>query len=168
MIVVADAGPLIALARIGQFHLLRLLFGEIYVPPSVQREVLSSSQGRPGAHEVATENWVLAADIEDWTAVQLLRDRLDAGESEAIVLALEKKADLILIDEARGRRVAEAHGLNRTGTIGVLIMAKKRGFIAELRPLLDRLLEVGFRMDDELYQTALKLTAETECIGPTN
>jgi len=160
MIVVANAGPLIALAQIGQFHLLQLLFGKIYIPPAVQREILVSGQGRPGAYEVATENWVLVADIEDWTAVQLLRDRLDAGESEAIVLALEKKADLVLIDEARGRRVAEAHGLNRSGTIGILIMAKKRGLVAEIQPLLDRLLEVGFRMDEELYQTALTLVGE--------
>jgi len=160
MIVVANAGPLIALAQIGYLDLLRLLYGELYIPPAVREEVVASGQGRPGAVEVDAANWIHVVEVHDTMAVQLLRDRLDAGESEAIVLAMEMNADLLLMDEGRGRRVAEARGLKKTGTVGTLIVAKKRGLISAVTPLLDRLLAAGFRMSDELYQTARVLAGE--------
>jgi hypothetical protein len=137
MIVVANAGPLIALARIGQFELLRSLYGQLHIPPAVRDEVVISARGRPGAEEVDAAAWIHTVDVRDVTAVQLLRERLDAGESAAIVLAIQLAADLLIIDEARGRRVAESRGLNKTGTIGTLIAAKKRGLVAEVTPLLE-------------------------------
>ena len=160
MIVVANAGPLIALARIGHLELLRLLYGEIHIPPGVRDEVVAAGQECPGAVEVSAANWIHVVKVHDTVAVQLLRDRLGVGESEAIVLAMELNADLLLMDEARGRRVAEGRGLNKTGTVGTLIMAKKRGLISAVRPLLDRLRATGFRMNDELYQTGCRLAGE--------
>ena len=160
MIVVANAGPLIALARVGRFDLLQSLYGQLYIPPAVRDEVLTSGFGRPGAEEVGMASWIHIVDVRDVTAVQLLRERLDAGESEAIVLAIQLDASLLLIDEARGRRVAEARGLNKTGTIGTLIAAKKWGLILEVTPLLDDLRTAGFRMDEELYWMSQMLAGE--------
>jgi len=160
MIVVANAGPLIALARVGRFDLLQSLYGQLYIPPAVRDEVLTSGFGRPGAEEVGMASWIHIVDVRDVTAVQLLRERLDAGESEAIVLAIQLDASLLLIDEARGRRVAEARGLNKTGTIGTLIAAKKRGLILEVTPLLDDLRTAGFCMDEELYWMSQMLAGE--------
>jgi GxxExxY protein len=158
VIVVANAGPLIALARSGHLELLRLLYGEIHIPPSVRDEVVAAGQECPGAVEVSAANWIHVVKVHDTVAVQLLRDRSGVGESEAIVLAMELNADLLL-DEARGRRVAEGRGLNKTGMVGTLIMAKKRGLISAVRPLLDRLRATGFRMNDELYQTGCRRQA---------
>ncbi len=160
MIVVANAGPLIALAQIGHFTLLQLLYGELYIPPAVRHEVVALGQGRPGAAEVDVASWIHVVEVREAMAVQLLRDRLDAGESEAIVLAMEMNAYLLLMDESRGRRVAEARGLTKTGTMGTLIVAKKRGLISAITPLWDRLLAAGFRMSDELYQAARTLAGE--------
>lgn len=155
MIVVANAGPLIALAQIVHFTLLQQLYGELHIPPAVREEVVALGRGRPGAIEVSAANWIHVVEVRDTTAVQLLRDRLDAGESEAIVLAIEMNADLLLIDEGRGRRVAEARGLKKAGTVGTLVVAKKRGLIPAVAPLLDRLVAAGFRMSD-VYQMAFE------------
>ncbi|NBD36409.1 MAG: DUF3368 domain-containing protein [Chloroflexi bacterium] len=160
MIVVADAGPLIALARIGRFDLLRLLYGQLHIPLAVRDEVVASGRGRPGAAEVSTAAWIHTVEVRDVTAIQLLGERLDAGESEAIVLAIQLAADLLLIDEARGRRVAEARGLKKVGAIGALIAAKKQGLVPEVTPLLDALRAAGFRMDEDLYRTGRMLAGE--------
>lgn len=164
MIVVANAGPLIALAQIGHIDLLRWLYGPVRISPVVREEVIASGHGRPGAAEVGTAGWIHVVEVRDKMAVEFLKERLDAGESEAIVLAIELNADLLLMDEARGRRVAEARGLHRTGTIGTLIMAKKQGFIPVVTPLLDKLRTMGFRMSEELYQTARRLAGEEKSL----
>ena len=160
MIVVADAGPLIAWAQVGHFNLLHLSYSQLRIPPAVWDEVVASGRGRPGAEEVSGTAWIHIVEVRDTMAVQLLRERLDAGESEAIVLAVELKADLLLIDEGRGRRVAESRGLNKTGTVGTLVVAKRRGLVSAVTPLLDKLRSVGFHMGEELYQTARALAGE--------
>ncbi|TRZ52820.1 DUF3368 domain-containing protein [bacterium] len=161
MIVAANAGPLIALAEIGRFDLLKSLYGQIHIPPAVRDEVVVSQEGRPGAKEVSHAGWIRVESVRDTTAIQILRERLDRGESEAIVLAIELGADLLLIDEARGRRIAEARGLNKTGTLGTLIMAKKRGLISNITPFLDELLARGFRLHKDLYQAVRALVGES-------
>ncbi|MFQ5854703.1 MAG: DUF3368 domain-containing protein [Anaerolineae bacterium] len=122
MTVVANAGPLISLARIGQLGLLQELYDEVVVPPSVHQEV-TGDPGQAGAQELAQASWLRVVEVEDQTAVEVLRFSLDLGESEAIVLARELPATL-LIDERRGRTTATALGLTKTGTVGVLLAAK--------------------------------------------
>jgi hypothetical protein len=160
VIVVADAGPLIALATIGHFNLLHLLHGQLHIPSAVRDEVVASGTDLPGDRAVRSADWIRTIEVDDTTAVQLLSERLDRGESEATMLAIQLAADLLLIDEARGRRVAEARGLNKTGTIGTLIAAKKQGLIISLTPILDELIAAGFRMSEDLYRTARTLSGE--------
>jgi uncharacterized protein len=160
MIVVADSGSLIALAQIGMVHLLQVLYGQIYIPPAVRDEVIVSGRGLPGSEELAQASWVKTVEPKDMTAVELLRERLDLGESQAIVLAIELGASLLLMDEARGRRLAEARGLNKIGTVGTLVVAQRRGMITAVTPLLDELGSRGFHMGAEVYRTAQSLAGE--------
>lgn len=160
MIVVSNSGPLIALARVGQLHLLPALFGKLYIPDAVRLEVVAQGSGRAGSDDVAVADWIQSETVDDRLGVGLLRDRLGEGESEAIVLAIEKTAGLLLIDEERGRRVAETRGLNIMGTLGVLVLAKKRGHLDEITTHLDALVGAGFRMDRLLYDAVKELAGE--------
>ena len=155
MIVVANSGPLISLAEIGQFRVLRQLFGKIRIPDAVRKEVVVSGKNRPGASEVEDSSWIQAMPVRDITGVQL-----GAGESEAIVLVMGLNADLLLIDEARARRIAESRSLKVSGTVGCLVMAKRKGLIPKVTPLLDSLLVSGFRMSNELYRKGQALAGE--------
>lgn len=159
MRIVSNAGPLIALARINQLDLLKNLYNQILIPKAVQQEVLRLPH-KPGSFEIANASWVRLCGVKDHLAVELLRERLDKGESEAIVLAIEQKADLLLIDEARGRYVADARAVRIVGTLGILILAKKQKIISELRPFLEKLTQEGFRMSINLYQKVLGLAGE--------
>lgn len=160
MIVVANAGPLIALAQIGRLDILPALYGEIRIPRAVWMEVVTHGHEQAGAASVRSAPWIKVADVRDKIALRLLRERLDEGESAAILLAIELRAKLLLIDEARGRRIAEARGLNKTGTVGTLVLAKQRGLVQAVTPLLDSLMTSGFHMSDELYRTARMLAGE--------
>ena len=86
--------------------------------------------------------------------------KLDLGESEAIVLANSIDADLIIIDERKARRIAKDIGLNVTGTLGILVEAKQRGLVKELKPLLDKLIKNEIRISKKLYQDILELVNE--------
>ena len=93
-------------------------------------------------------------------AVELLLDQLDLGESEAIVLARELKAELLLMDERRGRCRALQSGLTVVGTLGILIQARQRGLVGPLRPLLDQLRQLPFHMSESLYTEVLRHVGE--------
>lgn len=158
MIIVSNAGPLIALAKIERFGLLRELFGKLYIPQAVYDEVVVIGAGRAGANETgqAVGDWIEVQKVKDLVMVKSLLTKLGKGESEAIALALEAKADLVLLDDNKARATAEFMGLNITGTIGMLSKAQKKGLISDLRPLLDELRARGFRLSDKVYAEILK------------
>ena len=157
MIVVADASPLMNLAGIGQLDLLRQLYGRVLVPAAVYREVVLVGHGQPGAAEVAAADWV---EVRACTT-RAMPERLDEGEAEAISLALEVQADLLLVDERRGREAATKLGVPILGLLGVLLAAKDAGLVASLAPLLTRLrTEAGFWLGRELIERALRQAGE--------
>jgi uncharacterized protein len=158
--VISNAVPLITLSKVGNLHLLKELYGTIIIPEMVQYEIVVQGQGAVSAEEVGKAAWINVQAVTNKLAVELLRERLDAGESEAIVLAMESKADLLLMDEARGRRISEGHGIKLIGTLGLFVMAKKNGLITTIRPLLDQLMNVGFYMSSDLYQAMLEQAGE--------
>lgn len=131
MIVVADASPLIALARIGRLELLRAMFATLLLPDAVWREVTAAGSDRPGADFILTAGWIERRTVSDVAMVAQLRRDLGAGEAEAIVLARETRAEILLLDERMARVVARRLGLNVTGLVGVLIEARQRGLLPD-------------------------------------
>jgi len=156
MIVVSDSSPLVALIDIDQVSLLPRLYERVLVPEAVWRETFVQGEGRPGREEVARAPWLERRSVVDTLAVRALQEGLDAGESEAIALAVEAKADLLLMDERLGRRTAQHMGLKVAGVIGVLVDAKHKGMVPAIRPQLDALRDrAGFRVSDELYRRVI-------------
>jgi hypothetical protein len=160
MKVISNAGPLIALARIGLEHLLPALFRAIVIPLAVRTEVVAEGIRHAGATIFQAATWLDVVPVEDRTAVAVLGERLGQGESEAIVLAIEQKADVLLIDEARGRRAAEGHGVSVLGTLGVLLAAKRHALIPSVCDPIERLSQTGFRMSATLRERVLDLANE--------
>ncbi|MFV1967498.1 MAG: DUF3368 domain-containing protein [Pirellulaceae bacterium] len=156
MSVVSNASPLINLARVGQFELIREVYAEISIPEAVLQEVVEEGAGQPGADEVKRAGWIKTQAVRNGLLVQALRQDLDAGEAEAIVLAIELDADLLLMDERRGREVARHLGVALTGVIGLLVEAKHRRLVSAIKPLLDALRDqAGFHIRQALYERVL-------------
>lgn len=163
MIVVSDASPIIALSLIGQLDILKALYGKVEVPQAVYREVTQLGVDHMGVHEILKASWISARSIRNDALVKALLGELDIGEAEAITLATEVGAELLLIDERRGRKAATRLGLNVIGVLGILIEAKQKGFIDSVRQQLDALVLIaGFRISPLLRLKALEVVQELD------
>ena len=123
-------------------------------------KVVTHAAGRPGSSDIHRAEWIHVQSPSDRTKVDYLRTDLDAGESEALVLAGELSADWILLDETKARLAAEFLKLNFIGTVGLLLLAKRKGMISPIRPLLDELRSKQVYISDKVYQAALNQAGE--------
>ena len=158
MIIVSDSSPLISLAILKKLHILGLVFDGIWIPQAVYNEI--TRKNKPYSEELKQFAANRVKKTQNVLAVHLLLKELDIGEAEAVVLALENNVPDVLIDEYKGRKVAQAQGLSTIGTVGVLLQAKKKGLIKEIRPELDELMRNHRRISKKLYKKALELTGE--------
>lgn len=161
--VVSDTSPLFYLAQLGALDFLPRIYGAVFVPSAVWAEALASEPAFPAV--VATLRAALAADalrLRDPVSSALdALAALDTGEAAAIRLATEIGADLLLIDEVRGRAAAVRLGLRVKGTLGVLLEARACGLIPLLAPVLDRLRhETSFRFSSDLEREILRRAGE--------
>ena len=163
MIVISDTSPILNLARIGRLELLPALYHDVIIPLAVYEELVASKRDLPPAVDFASEPWLTVAAPKNQVKVRELREDLDPGEAEAIVLAIERRADLRLVDERRARRIATSAGLTVTGLLGAVARAKRAGLIPSARQVLDELITTAhFWIGPELYQEALNALGETE------
>ncbi len=161
MIVVSNTSPLVNLAIVGQLDLLGQLYGKIVIPQAVYHEIVIRGAGQPGAVEIKTFDWIETCPVTDQMLVTSLALELDIGEAEAIALAASLKADLLLLDERKGRLVASRLGLAYVGLLGVLVEAKHRGLVVELKPIIDDLItKAGFWISLQLYERILQAVGE--------
>ena len=155
-LIVSNSSPLMNLAIIGQLDILNKLFGNITIPDEVWQELVVDGEGKLGSGEIAEASWIKRSSIDNIALFQLLKRSLDIGEAAAITLAIEKNANLILLDEIDARSMSEIYNLPKTGVIGILMRAKNRHLIKEIKPLLDALrTEAHFWIKQHLYERVL-------------
>lgn len=156
MIAVCNTSPLILLAKIRRLDLLCQLYHQIVVPTSVLSEATAKCGKEADCIETLAKSGQCRVSQASSQAVQDLPDDLGPGERETIALALETRADLVIVDDQKGRRVAREKGLTVTGTVGVLIEAKARGLTPSLRQDLDHLVEAGIWIHETFYHRLLR------------
>ena len=161
MIVVADTSPITALLHLKLIHLLGLLYGPVFIPVSVAKELDSLTSFGFDLSFLGDKATYIIRQAADTGFIKMLTIHVDAGEAEAVALAKELNADLLLIDEKFGKQYAEAENITCKGVVGILIAAKNQGLLPSIKPLLDDLIEhLKFRLSDKIYQLALQKAGE--------
>lgn len=161
MIIVSNTSPIISLSAIGQLDLLRQLYNKIIIPPAVYNEVANAAYTDASSVAVKTLPWIQVQQVTQESLIATFPKSLHRGEAEAIALAIELKANLLLIDEELGRKVSRRYGLTVIGVLGTLMAAKRRGLIPSVKPLIDDLMDrVGFRVSSDLYVLVLQQMGE--------
>lgn len=163
LLVVADTGPLIALAWLEMLDLLSALPWQFIAPAAVVREATADAS-KPGAHAVSramASGCLTVQNAHQTSIVEVLKQLLDEGEAGAIALAAELSATL-LIDERSGRKVAKQRGIQVIGTGALLLYAKQQGLIKRIGPYLDELRDMGYRMSDSLVNETTRVAGENE------
>ncbi len=162
MTVVSNTSPITNLARIGHLWILQRLYVEIHIPTAVQHELRKGIELRRHPSDFfETNSWIKVQPASNKELVQSLLNSLGWGEAECIALGVELQANLIVIDERRGSRLARQMGLRSTGTLGVVIDAKHQGIIDTVRPVVDLLREqANFWLSDAVYEAFLQSAGE--------
>jgi predicted nucleic acid-binding protein len=162
--IITNSTPIIGLSIIGKIDLLSDMFDEVFVPEAVYKEIVFSDSvndhGKTELKNAIDNGEILLRKIENSHLIHKLYGKLHEGELEVIVGAKELNIEIVAIDEKAARSLAKTFQLRPIGTVGILIIAKGRGLIREVRPLLDKLLEYNFYMTKTLYHHALKLANE--------
>ena len=154
LLVVSNSSIIIALARICHLDLMEKLFKKVIVPEAVWKEL--TVEGKPGREKILRAGFIHVEKTGNKRLVAFLEEFVDRGEAEAIVLALELNADLLLVDDRDARSLAKKLGLKVMGTLGVIALAKYRGLAPKAKPIINQLIESGFWISRRILEEFLK------------
>jgi hypothetical protein len=159
MLVVSNTSPILNLALIDRLALMRDQFTNVTIPKRVLEE-LRVGENLPGSKKILDAldaKWLQVEEVQDSAMLRILKRELDAGEAEAMALALKNSAKWVLLDESEARRIAKNLGLKVTGVLGILLRACRQKRIPSLRTEMERLREnAGFYISDHLFKDLLK------------
>jgi len=157
--VIVNSTPLIVLCGIGHLEILKKLYQEIMIPIAVYQEV--TAKGDSACRQIQTAGeWIRVEKITDYAEKKMYKARLHDGEVEVMILAQEKNADLVILDDNAAKKTAKYLGLTVTGTLGVLLKAKKQGIITEVHTLLSEMKLNGFYISKAVEQIVLEQAGE--------
>ena len=158
--VIVNSTPIIALSSIDKLGLLKELYGTVIIPNAVKDEIGAKSKSKAYTQLGSSNDWLHVREINNVVHKQTFRTQLHDGEVEVIILGQELTADILVIDDYSAREYAKYLGLHVIGTVGIILLAKSKGFICEVRPLLDRLITNGIFISNRLYAEVLKMANE--------
>ena len=157
--VIVNSTPMIILSKIGMLEILHKLFGEITIPQAVYDEITFKSD--TACRFVRENNWIKVARIEPDADKSMYKSKLHDGEVEVMILAQETTADvLIIIDDNTAKKTAKYLGLTVTGTLGILVMAKNKGFVDSMKTTIERMKHNGFFVSKPVEEMVLKAVGE--------
>lgn len=160
MIVISDTTPIISLMKANRLDLLRKLYGKVLIPNAVYKELTENATFAKEARIIKDIDYLTVVAVENEKSVSVLRNvtGLDAGESEALIMYDEQKADLLLMDEHKGRSVAKQLNVRHIGTVGVLLLAYDKGMIQQddVKSCLDTMLANNIRLDRKLCNVVME------------
>jgi predicted nucleic acid-binding protein len=163
MKIASNTGPIIGLAKIDLLFLLNQIASEVLIPPMVYRELMGKTGPETAQIDKALKEFLKVADLKPLDpAVEIAISTLDEGEREVIGLASTTSGDiLILMDDRAGREVAEKLNIPVSGLVGILLLAKEKGILEKIGPLLVELRDKGYWLSDDVLQTAQRLAKES-------
>jgi predicted nucleic acid-binding protein len=160
MIVVSDTTPLISLLKIDRLDLLEKLFGQVLIPKTVFNELTDDVRFKEEAEQIKSSEYIKIKSVINNESVGILKKNtgLDQGESEAIILTDEVRADILLMDEAKGRVISMQRGIKIMGTIGILIAAYENDIITanEAMKCIDGLQKANRHIGERHYRRLLE------------
>ncbi len=158
-VVISNTSPVFYLHRLGRLELFQKLYQRIVVPEAVVAELQTGRRQGEDAPDVRRYEWIEVRSVREPQLLGLSAD-FGPGEKEVLALALKESESLVIIDEQLAREMARLRGLRVTGTAGVLLKAKQKGYIPAVKPLLDQLVEMHFRLSDEVRNLILSRADE--------
>jgi uncharacterized protein len=158
MLVVSDTSAISNLIQVELLDILHQLFGQIIISNAVYEELSEIDSQKLYIDNL---NWIHIETVKNQDFVHELENDLDKGESESIALAIELNADFLIIDELKGRKIAENLGIKIVGLLGSLLKAKEKGYLQTIAPILEKLsTQAGFHINPQLKAHVLKLANE--------
>ena len=158
--VIVNSTPIIALSAVDRLNLLKDLYGTIIIPSAVSNEIRAKNKSKAQTQLEISSDWIQVKDIVNEAQKQTFRTQLHEGEVEVLILGQELSADLLIIDDYTARKYAKYHGFNVIGTVGIFLLAKSKGFVREIKPLVDDLISNGIFISSRLYAEIIKLADE--------
>jgi predicted nucleic acid-binding protein len=148
-VVISDTTCLILLHKLDAFEVLRNIYPQTITTPEVLREF---GEGLP--------SWITIQSVKNSSLVDLFRESVDQGEASAIALAIELTNCLLIVDDRKARKLANQMNIEFIGTLGMLVEAKNKGAIAQVRPYLDKIQKTNFRVSQDIVDYVLELAKE--------
>jgi len=148
-LIISDTSCLIALSNIGFLHILKDIYEEVIITSEVQDEFGGN-----------LPDWIIVINVKDKEKQAEIEKRLDRGEASSIALALETNNSILIIDELKGRKIAKLFDLEIIGTIGMLLIAHKKGLIDDVLNIILKLVNNGFRLSDKMLDKLIELYGE--------
>ncbi|HHT9122233.1 MAG TPA: DUF3368 domain-containing protein [Candidatus Wunengus sp. YC63] len=158
MLITCDTNIIIDFSKINHLYLLKDIFKNVIIASEVEEELLAGEEKITKELDIkkAINEWIKVKMVENKLALESLKIHIGAGEAASIILYMETNADLLAINDLKARGVASAMGVKIIGTLGILRLAKDRGILKQIKPLLDELRKVGAYISDSLYNRMLK------------